>query len=159
MRRTNASEIASIFAIATIVCYLLVRAYYDQLPPLHYYTAVPLAALAIVELVLARRVRAAVSHDPEARLMTAISIARLVALGRATALAAAAICGAFLALVLRVAPDAGDVRAAGSDLRTGSVALGASIVLLVAGLLLEAAGIDPNRGNRPPGSGPPVGNR
>jgi len=156
MRRTGLSELATIFALVTVVGYLLVRSFYGSLPPLHYYTAVPIAALALIELVQARRVRAAVGHDPDAKLMTAIAIARLVALGRASALAAAAIAGALVALLIRVIPDAGDVRAAGNDLRAASVVLAATILLLVAGLLLEAAGIDPSRRDGP---GPPVGNR
>jgi hypothetical protein len=156
MRRTSFSELATIFAIVAIVCYLLIRAFYDSLPPVHYYTAVPIGALGIVEIVLARRVRAAVTHDPRAKLMTAIAIARLVALGRATALAGAAVIGALVALLARVIPDAGSVNAAGDDLRAGSVVLAAAILLLAGGLLLEAAGIDPQR--RDP-TDRPLGNR
>jgi hypothetical protein len=156
MRRTGFGELATIFSVLTLIAYLLLHSYYDDLGPLHYYTVVPVVALAIVELVLARRVRAAVSHDPDAKLMAAIAIARLVALGRASALAAAALGGALFALIIRVAPDAGDVRAATNDLRTGSVLLAAAVLLLGAGLLLEAAGIDPQRRD---GQGPPVGNR
>jgi hypothetical protein len=156
MRRTGPSELGTIFAVVTGLSYLLLLAFYEDLPPTHYYTAVPIAVLGVVEIVLARRVRAAVGHDPEAKLMTAIAIARLVALGRASALAAAAVCGALVALILRVAPKAGDVRAATNDLHTGSVILAAGVLLLIAGLLLEAAGIDPQRRDGP---GPPVGNR
>jgi hypothetical protein len=156
MRRTSFGELVAIFAVAAALVYVLLHSFYDDLPPLHYYTVVPIAALAIVELVLARRVRGAVTHDPDARPIAAIAIARMVALGRASALTAAAIAGALGALLLRVGPDAGTVRAAANDLRVGSVLLAGTVLLLVAGLLLEAAGIDPQRRD---GTGGSVGNR
>jgi Protein of unknown function (DUF3180) len=156
MRRTGPSELVTIFAVVIVVSYLLLLSFYDSLPPIRYYTALPIAVLAVIEVVLARRVRAAVGHDPDAKVMAAIAIARLVALGRASALAAAAVCGALVALIVRVAPRAGDVRAASNDLHAASVILAACVLLLGAGLFLEAAGIDPQRRG---GSGPPVGNR
>jgi UPF0716 family protein affecting phage T7 exclusion len=76
--------------------------------------------------------------------MAAISVARCVALGKASALVAAGICGAAVAVIARVAPDASTVHAAGNDLRVGLLLLVAGGLLLVAGLLLERAGIDPS---------------
>jgi hypothetical protein len=159
VKRTSFGQLATIFAGLTAISYLLLHLFYGDLPTAHYYTALPILALAVVELVQARRVRAAVNHDPDAKLMTAIAIARLVALGRASALAGSALAGVLLALIVRVAPDAADVTAAGSDLRTGGVIFLSSILLLVAGLLLEAAGIDPQGRDGRSGHGPPVGNR
>ena len=69
--------------------------------------------------------------------MAAIVIARCVALGKASALVAAGVAGAAVALLIRVIPDAGTVRAASSDLRVGVFLLLAAVLLLVAGLLLE----------------------
>jgi Na+/H+ antiporter NhaD/arsenite permease-like protein len=76
--------------------------------------------------------------------MTAIAIARCVALGKASSLVAAGVAGAAVALLVRVGPDAGSVRAAAADVRVGAVLFAASMLLCVAGLLLERAGIDPN---------------
>jgi hypothetical protein len=106
---------------------------------------VPLAALASAELVAARRVRAAVRHDPYARPMAAIVIARCVALGKASAAVGAAVAGAAVALLVRVSPDAGSVDSAAHDTRVAVFLLAAAVLLVVAGLLLERAGIDPNR--------------
>ena len=50
---------------------------YSSLPPLQPVIPVPLVALAAAEFVAARRVRAAVRHDPNAKAMTAIVIAPL----------------------------------------------------------------------------------
>jgi hypothetical protein len=149
MRRTSARDLITPFAVIAAATYVLLRAYYESVPPLHYTVALPAAALAIGELVAARRVRAAVTHDPDAKAMAAIVIARCVALGKATALVAAAMMGATVGLLLRVIPDAGTVTAAGNDLRVGLVFLGTSLLLLVAGLLLERSGLIPRDPDTP----------
>ena len=110
----------------------------------------PLAALGVVELVIARRVRAAVRHVAMARPMTAIAIARCVALGKASALVGAAVGGAAVALLVRVVPEAGDVRAAGSDTRVAGLLLASALLVVVAGIVLERAGIDPESGSPRP---------
>jgi len=152
MRRTTLGDLAVPFLILGGTVYVLLRLSYDDIPPLSIYVPVPLALLAIAELIAARRVRAAVRHDPNARPMAAIVIARCVALGKASALVAAGVAGAAAALLVRVIPDAGTVRAAANDLRVGIFLLVASLLLAGAGILLERAGIDPNQ-RRPPTAG------
>ena len=80
--------------------------------------------------------------------MTALAIARAVALGKATALVAAVVAGAAAALVVTLLPSSGQANTAGHDLRVGYLLLAVTAVLLVAGLVLERAGIDPRP--RPP---------
>lgn len=155
MRRTTLADLIGPFVAVVVIGYVLLRFTYDSLPPVGYGIGVPLLFLAVIEFLLARRVRAAVGHDPEAKLMAAIAIARLVALGKASALVGAGLLGAVAALLLRVGPDAGRVRAASNDLRVGIVLFAVCALLLAAGLVLERAGIDPGRRdrNRP---GPPT---
>lgn len=148
MRRTGPADLLVPFVIVGVTVYILLRFSYDSLPLLQYPVPVPLAALAIAELVAARRVRAAVRHEPHARPMAAIVIARCVALGKASSLVAAAVCGAAVALLGRVAPDAATLSAAANDTTVGSLILAASVLLLVAGLLLERAGVDPGGDRR-----------
>lgn len=148
MTRTGVLDLVVPFVVLGVTTYVLLTVSYDSIPPLGYFVPVPLAALALVELVVARRVRAAVRHEPYARPMTAIAIARCVALGKASSVVGAGMAGAALALVVRVAPDAGVVRAAGNDLRVGVLLLAATALVGAAGLLLERAGIDPNRDRR-----------
>lgn len=145
MRRTNLGDLAVPFLIIGGTVYVLLRLSYDSMPPLSIYVPLPLVVLAVVEIIMARRVRAVVRHDPNARPMAAIVIARCVALGKASALVAAGVAGAAGALIARVAPDAGMVHAAANDLRVGIFLIVAALLLLGAGLLLERAGIDPNR--------------
>ncbi len=148
MRRTGLLDLVVPLVVIGLTVYTLLRLAYDSIPPLTYLVPVPLAALAVAEGVAARRVRAAVRHDPMAKPMTAIAIARCVALGKASSIVGAAVVGASLALLAHVLPEAGTVRAATNDTRVGVLLLAASILVATAGLVLERAGIDPNRDRR-----------
>ena len=145
MRRTGPLDLAVPLVVVGAIAYGLLHISYDSLPTLGYFAPVPLVALALVEFVAARRVRAAVRHEPQARPMAAIVIARCVALGKASSLAGAALAGAACALLARVLPDAGTVSAAAHDSRAGAFLLAACMLVVVAGLVLERAGIDPGR--------------
>jgi hypothetical protein len=148
MRRTGPIDLIIPFGIIGVTAYVLLRTSYSELPPLGYFVPVPLAALGMVELVVARRVRGAVRHVAYAKPMTAIAIARCVALGKASSLVGAAVAGATVALLARVIPEAGDVRAAANDTKVGILLLASAILVTVAGIVLERAGIDPNRERR-----------
>jgi hypothetical protein len=145
MRRTRPLDLVGPLVVVGVVAYVLLGLSYASLPPFDYLLPAPIAALAVVELVMARRVRAAVRHEQGARPMTAIAVARSVALGKASSLVGSGVLGAAIALLLRVGPRAGTVTAAGHDTRVAVLLMVGSGFLIVAGLLLERAGIDPNR--------------
>ena len=151
LRRTHWTELVVPLVVIAITVYVLLRFSYDSLPQLQFLAPAPLAALAVAELVAARRVRAAVRHDPDAKAMAAIVIARCVALGKASSLVGSGMVGASLGLLARLLPDISDVAAADHDARVGLLLLLASALLVGAGLLLERAGIDPNGGSHRPG--------
>jgi hypothetical protein len=153
MRRTNLGDLAIPFVALATICYLLLRRYYDSLPRLNYTVVVPIVALAVVEFVAARRVRAAVLHKADARPMTALAIARCVALAKASSLVAAGLIGAVGALLLRVVPDAGEVDAARHDTTVGVVWIVGAFILLGAALLLERASVDPGQSGKARDSG------
>jgi hypothetical protein len=148
MRRTSVSDVALPFAIVGILAYVVLQLTYSSLPPFQWFAAVPLAGLAAAEFVIAHRVRSAVRHDPGAKAMTALAIARAVALGKATSLVGAGIVGAAVALVLTVLPDSARTTAANHDLVVGLVLGVAAIAVTAAGLVTERAGIDPNANRR-----------
>jgi hypothetical protein len=150
MRRTRPRDLAIVLIAVAAIGYAWLRISYDSMPPLSYFVPVPVAALGAVELVLARRVRAAIRHDPQARPMAAIAVARCVALGKASSLVGSGLVGAALALLGRVLPNAGTVRVEGNDARVAALLVAAGALIGVAGLLLERAGIDPGRDARPP---------
>jgi hypothetical protein len=143
MRRTRLADLAVPFLVIGITVYALLRFSYSDLPPLKSFVPVPLGALAVAEYVASRRVRAAVRHDPDAKPMAAIVIARCVALAKASSLVGAGVAGAAVGLLVRVAPEADTVRSAGNDTRVGIFLLVAAVLLVGAGLLLERAGVDP----------------
>ncbi|MEO7261449.1 MAG: DUF3180 family protein [Jatrophihabitantaceae bacterium] len=142
-RRTSLTDLLIPFVLSGGLVYALLRIGYESLPPFQWFTAVPIAALAVTELVIARRVRAAVRRHPQAKPMTALAIARAVALGKATALVAALVAGAAAALVLKLLPSSGQANVAAEDLRVGYLLLAVTAALLAAGLTLERAGVDP----------------
>ncbi len=148
IRRTTATDLLVPFGAVLVVSYLLLKLVYESLPPFQWFTALPIAALAIAEFVVSGRVRSAVRHKANAKPMTALAIARAVALGKATALVAAAVAGAVVALLIEVIPDAGRTTAAAHDLRVGVALLVCTLLLTGAGLVLERAGIDPGHGRR-----------
>jgi hypothetical protein len=150
MRRTRPADLAVPFVIITVTVYVLLRFSYDSLPPLQYLVPVPIAALGAAELVAARRVRMAVRHEPGAAPMTAIVIARCVALGKASSLVGAGVLGAAVGLLLRLLPELRTVTVAARDARVGALLLLAAGLLVVAGLLLERAGVDPGNGAADP---------
>jgi hypothetical protein len=150
MRRTRPLDLLLVLVVVGGFAYAALRIAYASLPPLSYFVPVPLAVLAVAEGVASRRVRAAVRHEPHARPMTAIAIARCVALGKASAIVGAGVAGAAVGLLARVLPEAASVRDAGSDARVGALLLAAAILVAATGLMLERAGIDPNRDRRPP---------
>jgi hypothetical protein len=148
MKRTSAIDLVVPFVVIGIATFVLLKVSYDSIPPLGYFVPVPLTVLALAEFVAARRVRAAVRHEPYAKPMTAIVIARCVALGKASSIVGAGVAGAAVALLFRVIPDADLVRTASNDTKVGVLLLGSTILVLAAGLTLERAGIDPNRDRR-----------
>ena len=149
MRRTAFGQLAVIVLALGVIGWLVARLAYASLPPLSYAIPVPIAALAIAELIAARRVRGAVRHEPWARPMAALVIARCVALGKASALVAAGVVGAFAGLLVDIVPDVGTITAVGHDVGVCIATIIVGAALIAAGLLLERAGIDPGRDRRP----------
>jgi len=148
LRGTRWTDLVVPFAILAITTYVLLRFSYQSYLQLKYLVPAPLAALAIAEFVAARRVRAAVRHDPHARPMTAIVIARCMALGKASSLVGAGVAGAALGMIGRLLPDVGTVRVAAHDATVGALLLAAGLLLVLTGVMLERAGLDPGRDRR-----------
>lgn len=144
MKRTSPADLAITLIVIGLAVYIVLRASYASLPPLQYLVPVPIAVLAVIEFITARRVRAAIRHEPGSRPMQAIVIARCVALGKASSLVGAAVAGAAIALLIRVLPEAGEVAAARNDAKVSALLLAAALLLAGAGLVLERAGVDPS---------------
>jgi hypothetical protein len=79
--------------------------------------------------------------------MAAIVIARCVALGKASSLVGAGVAGAAVGLLVRVAPDANLLKSANHDTSVAAFLVAAAVLLVIAGVVLERAGIDPGSRN------------
>jgi hypothetical protein len=150
MRRTRWTDLVVPFVVVGITTYVLLRFSYTSYLQLKYLTPVPIAALALIELVAARRVRAVVRHEPHVRPMAAIVIARWIALGKASSVVGAAVAGGAVGMVVRLLPDVRMVELARHDATVAALLFAAALLLVLAGLLLERAGIDPGQERRNP---------
>jgi phosphate starvation-inducible membrane PsiE len=150
MRRTRWTDLVVPFLVVGFTSYALLRFSYHPYLQLRYFAPVPLAALAVVEFVAARRVRAVLRHDPSAKPMAAIVIARCVALGKASSIVGSGVAGAAAGMIVRLLPDVRTVDVAQHDTTVGALLFAAAVFLVVGGLLLERAGIDPNRDRHAP---------
>jgi hypothetical protein len=145
MRRTGWTDLIAPFLVVGLTSYAFFKFSYHGYLQLKYLVPAPLGALAVAEFVAARRVRAAVRHDPQAKPMAALVIARCVALGKASSVVGAAVAGFAAGLLARLIPDVGTIDVAGHEVTVTALLLGAALLLVAGGLVLERAGIDPNR--------------
>ena len=150
MRRTKWTDLIAPLVVVGFTTYAFFRFSYHGYLQLKYLVPAPLGALAVAEFVAARRVRAAVRHDPHAKPMAAIVIARCVALGKASSIVGAAVAGFAAGWLARLIPDLGNVEIVAHEVTVTSLLLAAALLLIAGGLVLERAGIDPNRDREGP---------
>ncbi|RBY74410.1 DUF3180 domain-containing protein [Geodermatophilus sp. TF02-6] len=164
VRRRDLVVLAAGLAVAA---WLLVRATYGSLPQLRWWLPVPIAVLAVAELLGARTLRArlAAQRDrrPPAERGTApvrpvepMLVARLAVLAQASAYVGAAFVGIWVGVLLYVAPAVARLQAAAGDTLTSVLGVACAAALVGAALWLESACRVP-----PPSDdeGPPTGAR
>jgi hypothetical protein len=145
MQRTKWTDLVATFFVVALTTYAFFKFSHHGYLRLKYLVPAPLGVLAVAEFVAARRVRAAVRHDPTARPMAALVIARCVALGKASSIVGAGVAGFATGLLARLIPDVGKIDIASHEVTVTALLLGAALLLVAGGLVLERAGIDPNR--------------
>ena len=117
VRRRDLAVLAAGLAVAT---WLLVRAFYQQLPPLDWWLPAPLAVLAVAEALGARTLRSRLADLREARAardradvrpptklvrpVEPLMVARLAVLAQASAYVGAVFAGIWIGVLLHVAP-------------------------------------------------------
>jgi hypothetical protein len=137
MQLTRPGTLAGVFALCAIVAWLAVRATFQNLPLLPI-TAVPaLAALAIAEAFVGRHVRSRLTgRRSPTKPLAPIAVARLVALAKASSVAASALgglAGGYLIFVL----GSLDKTIPARDARVAGATVAAAIALIAAALYLE----------------------
>ncbi len=126
-------------ALALVVSYVLMRAYYlssitSALPRT---PVLSVAIVALVEAELGRGVRARLAGRPGSKPIMPIAVARFAALARASSIAAAAVAGAWAGVLLYTAPRGDQPAVAGADTITSSLGIVSGVALLAAALWLE----------------------
>jgi len=136
-----------------VAAWVLVRAWYGELPQLDWWLPAPLAVLALAEALGARtlRVRLAAQRNarraqgraattaPPARPVEPMMVARLAVLAQASAYVGAVFAGVWAGVLAHVGPAVGRLQAAGGDAVTAVLGILAAASLVAAALWLESA--------------------
>jgi hypothetical protein len=170
VRPVSRRDLAVLAVGLAVASWLVVRAGYGQLPPLHWWLAVPLGVLAVAEALGARTLRARLAAERLARRpgdrrppvrgpapgpvrpVEPLLVARLVVLARASAYVGAVFAGIWAGVLLHVVPLLGEVAAASGDTVAAVLGLLCSAGLLAAALWLESVcRVPPTEGDGPVG--------
>ena len=151
VRRRDLAVLAAGLAVAT---WLLVRAFYQQLPPLDWWLPTPLAVLAVAEALGARTLRSRLADLREARAartradarpptklvrpVEPLMVARLAVLAQASAYVGSVFAGSWIGVLLHVGPAVHRLQTAGQDTATSALGVVGSAALVAAGLWLES---------------------
>jgi predicted component of type VI protein secretion system len=151
VRRRDLAVLAGGLAVAA---WLLVRAWYGDLPPLRWWLPAPLAVLAVAEALGARTLRSRLAAQREARAgrgpraadgrgapvrpVEPMLVARLAVLAQASAYVGAVFAGIWGGVLLYAAPAVGRLEAAGGDTVSALIGVACSAALVAAALWLES---------------------
>jgi len=136
MKPTRTSTLAVVAVVCALVAWLLLRSVYERLPPLPW-TGVPaLLVAAAAEAWTGRDLRARIAGRRGLKPAAPLFVSRMVALAKASSLAAAAIAGLAAGFVIYLS---GSLTAPipRQDALTAVVTFGAAVVLAAAALYLE----------------------
>ena len=137
-----------------LASWLLVRAFYGELPALDWWLPAPLAVLAAAEAWGARRIRERLAAVRRARTgappapgagtapvrpVEPMMVARMAVLAQASAWMGAGFAGVWGGVLAHVAPQVGRLQAAGADAVTALIGVGCAAALVAAALALESA--------------------
>ncbi|MBV9093014.1 MAG: DUF3180 domain-containing protein [Streptosporangiaceae bacterium] len=136
MRPTRPATLIFIAVFCALASWLLLRSLYQSLPPLPW-TGVPaLLVAAMVEAWVGRDIKARVSGRRGGKPTAPLFVSRMVALAKASSVAAAAIAGVAAGFDIYLSGSLG-AAVPRQDAVTAAVTLAASVVLICAALYLE----------------------
>jgi len=147
MRPTRISTLVIVAVVCALACWLLLRSVYEKLPPLPW-TGVPaLLVAALAEAWTGRDLRARIAGRRGLKPAAPLFVSRMVALAKASSLAASAIAGLAAGFVIYLS---GSLSAAvpRQDAVTAAVMFGAAVLLACAALYLEYCCRVPNAPDR-----------
>ncbi|WP_148308353.1 DUF3180 domain-containing protein [Actinoplanes friuliensis] len=135
MRPTSLSMLVVAGLAAAAVGWLLLSAFYTQMPRLPWLPIIVLATLAIAEAVLAQNTSARIQRKPGAPRVDPLAVARFVVLAKASSLAGALFGGFSAGLLAWLALE--PTRAARDDVPAAVGGVAAALALVGAALWLE----------------------
>lgn len=147
MRPTRISTLALVLAVCALAAWLALRLVYTNLPPLPWTGTPALLATAVAEAWTGHDLQARIAGRRGRRPAAALFVSRMVALAKATSLAAAAIGGLALGFLVYTSGllNASIPR---QDALTAAVTLASAVVLACAALYLEYCCRVPNTPDR-----------
>lgn len=137
MRPTRARDLVTIAVVIGVGVYLLLWWRYRSLPQISPTTSLSVLLVGLIELQTAAVTKRRLAGRPGTRPILPLTVARLAALAKATSAVAAALIGGWTALLAYTAPRTDEFGTAGGDALAAGLGLGAAVVLLAAGLVLE----------------------
>jgi Protein of unknown function (DUF3180) len=147
MRPTRLSTLVIVAVVCAVACWLLLRSVYERLPPLPW-TGVPaLLVAALAEAWTGRDLRARIAGRRGLKPAAPLFVSRMVALAKASSLAASAIAGLAAGFVIYLS---GSLSAAvpRQDAVTAAATFAAAVLLACAALYLEYCCRVPNAPDR-----------
>jgi hypothetical protein len=136
MRPTRVSTLVVVAVVCAVASWLALRAVYERLPPLPW-TGVPaLLVTAVVEAWTGRDLKARIAGRRGTKPAAPLFVSRMVALAKASSLAAAVIAGLALGFVAYLSGSLSDA-VPRQDAATAAVTLAAAVLLACAALYLE----------------------
>ncbi len=161
MGLTRIRDLLLIAGVAFVAGYALTRWNYGRLPTLPRLAGVTAALIGVGEAFAGFNIRARIAQYSSRSLQSGKAVgdrnlkpipplvaARAVMVAKATALAASGVAGLWLGLLLYVAPNSGEVTAAGNDTVTGVIGLVGALIMVAGALWLERCCLRPDDDDR-----------
>jgi hypothetical protein len=147
MKPTRTSTLTIVAVVCALGCWLLLRAFYEKLPPLPW-TGVPaLLVAALAEAWTGRDLKARIDGRRGLKPAAPLFVSRMVALAKASSVAAAAIAGLSAGFVIYLSGSL-SAPVPRQDALTAAITLVAAILLACAALYLEYCCRVPNAPDR-----------
>lgn len=140
LKPTRVRELLANVLIAGVIAWVATRLAYANFPPISTIAGASLYPVALLEAVLGFYIRTRVSNrqiGADSRQLHPITVARALALAKASAQVGSLVAGVWLGFLLWIFPQRGDLRAADADYPGALIGFGAGIALAVAALWLE----------------------
>lgn len=157
MRPTSLSVLVVAGLAAAAVGWLLLSAFYTQMPRLPWLPIIVLGTLAVIEAILAQNTAARIQHKSGAPRVDPLAVARFAVLAKASSLAGALFAGFSAGLLAWLALE--PTKAARDDVPAAVAGVVAALALVGAALWLERSCRVPERPDQKNGgeSGRPAG--